>query len=146
MATSLQSNVTGIATVAPFAGAMSVGAAGVGLDAFTVSVALRLTPSVPEMTADVEDDTAGVLTVNVRLVAPADTVTLAGTVAAAVLLLESVTTAPPDGAAPDNVTVPCDELPPVTLAGESDSDASVGELVPPGETVSIAPQVVLRSA
>ncbi len=132
--------------MAPLAGATSVGAPGVGLDAFTVSVALRLTPSVPEMTADVEDDTACVLTVKVRLVAPADTVTLAGTVAAAVLLLESVTTAPPDGAALDNVTVPCDALPPVTLAGESDNDDSVGVPPPPAVTVSTAPQVVFSTA
>lgn len=132
--------------MALLAGAISVGAEGVAVEAFTVSVALRLTPSVPEIVVDVEDDTVCVVTVNVRLVAPADTVTLAGTVAAAVLLLESVTTAPPDGAALDSVTVPCDELPPVTLAGESDSDASVGVLVPPGVTVSTAPQVVFSSA
>jgi len=145
LATSLQSNVTGHATVAPFAGAMSDGAAGV-VDAFTVSVALRLTPNVPEIAADVEDDTVCVVTVNVRLVAPADTLTLAGTVAAAVLLLESVTTAPPDGAALDNVTVPCEELPPVTLVGESDNDASVGVPPAPAVTVSTAPQVVFSTA
>jgi hypothetical protein len=60
-----------------------------------------------------------VVTVKVALVAPAATVTLAGTVAAAVLLPESVTTAPPEGAAPVSVTVPCEELPPVTLVGLS---------------------------
>jgi hypothetical protein len=146
LATSFQSNVTGNVTVAPFAGATSVGAEGV-VDTFTVSVALRLTPKVPEIVADVEDDTVCVVTVNVRLVAPAVTVTLAGTVAAAVLLLESITTAPPDGAALDNVTVPCEELPPVTLVGESDNDASVGVLPPPPVvTVSTAPQVVFSTA
>ena len=40
------------------------------------------------------------------LVDPAATVTLAGTVAAEVLSLDSDTTAPPAGAALDNVTVP----------------------------------------
>lgn len=106
MATSFQSNVTGNVTVAPLEGATSPGAAGVVVGALTASVALRFTPSVPVMVADVEDDTACVLTVNVRLVDPAATVTLAGTVATAVLLLDSATTAPPEGAAEDNVTVP----------------------------------------
>ena len=61
--------------------------------------------------------TATVVTVNVALVAPAATVTLVGTVATDVLLLLSVTTAPPVGAALLNVTVPVEELPPVTLVG-----------------------------
>ena len=61
--------------------------------------------------------TALVLTVKVALVVPARMVTLAGTVAAAVLLLERVTDAPPAGAGPLSVTVPVEELPPVTLAG-----------------------------
>lgn len=58
------------------------------------------------------------------LVDPAVTVILAGTVAADVLLLDSVTRAPPVGAAALKVTVPCEELPPTTLVGLSDSDAS----------------------
>jgi hypothetical protein len=67
-----------------------------------------------------------VLTVNVTLVAPAATVTLEGTLAAAVLLLESVTSAPPDGAGPLNVTVPVEDcVPPITLVGLSVSDESV---------------------
>ena len=61
--------------------------------------------------------TAPVVIVKVALVAPAATVTLAGTCAAVVLLLVSVTVAPPLGATPLNVTVPVDELPPVTLVG-----------------------------
>lgn len=147
MATSFQSKVTGNATVAPPAGATSDGAAGVGVDALTFSVALRLTPSVPVIVADVDDDTVAVVTVNVRLVDPAATVTLAGTVAAAVLLLDSATTAPPDKAAADSVTVPCDVPPPVTLDGDNDTEARVGVLPPPpAVTVSTAPQVVFRSA
>jgi len=63
-----------------------------------------------------------VLTVRDALVAPAATVTLEGTAAAAVLLLESVTVAPPAGAAPLNVTVPVEEFPPVTLLGFSVSE------------------------
>ncbi len=61
--------------------------------------------------------TALVATANVALVAPAATVTLAGVLATVVLLLESVTVAPPDGAAAVKVTVPVDEFPPVTLVG-----------------------------
>ena len=57
------------------------------------------------------------VTVKFALVAFAVTVTLAGTVAAAVLLLESATTAPLVGAGPLSVTVPCDAFPPMTLVG-----------------------------
>src|SRR4029077_1657336 len=70
----------------------------------------------------VEAATPLVLTVNVALVAPAATVTLDGTLAAVVLLVERVTSAPPDGAAPLNVTVPVEEFPPVTLAGFTESE------------------------
>lgn len=70
-----------------------------------------------------------VLAVNVALEAPAATVTLAGTRAAVVLLLERVTCAPPAGARPLSVTVPVDEFPPTTLAGFSASDESDGDTV-----------------
>ena len=69
------------------------------------------------------------LTVNVALVAPAATVTLAGTRATVVLLLESATCAPPAGAGPLNVTVPVDEFPPTTLVGFSVSVESETEAV-----------------
>jgi len=74
------------------------------------------------MVTVVDAATALVLTVNVALVAPAATVTLEGTLAAAVLLLESVTCAPPVGAGPLSVTVPVEEFPPVTLVGFSESE------------------------
>jgi hypothetical protein len=54
--------------------------------------------------------------VNVAVVAPANTVTLAGTVANA-FPLDRVTTEPPTGAAGVIVTVPVDEFPPSTLGG-----------------------------
>jgi hypothetical protein len=74
------------------------------------------------MATVVEEATALVLTVNVALVAPAAIITVDGTVAAAVLVLESATVAPPAGAAPLSVTVPVEEFPPITLVGFSESD------------------------
>jgi len=80
--------------------------------------------------------TALVLTVKAALVAPAGTVTLEGTVAAAVLLLESVTCAPPAGAGPLNVNVPVEDCaPPITLVGLSVSDESVTDGGGAGATV-----------
>jgi len=69
------------------------------------------------MVTDVLLATGLVLTVKVAVVAPAATVTLVGTVAADVLLLLSVTRAPPVGAAALSLTVPVDEAPPVTDVG-----------------------------
>ena len=65
-----------------------------------------------------------VVTVKFALVDPAVTVTLLGTLAEE-LLLESATTVPPEGAAADSVTVPWEELPPVTLVGFKVSEESV---------------------
>src|SRR6266436_7714637 len=86
------------------------------------------------MVTAVDAVTALVLTVNVALVAPATTVTLEGTLAATVLLLESATCAPA-GAAPLNVTVPVEDcVPPITLVGFSVSEETVGS--GGGDTVS----------
>jgi hypothetical protein len=75
-----------------------------------------------------------VFAVNVALVAPAGTVTVEGTLAAA-LLLDSVTCTPPAGAGPLSVTVPVEDptppTPPTPLEGFSISALTVG-----GVTVS----------
>ena len=76
----------------------------------------------------------------VALVAPAGTVTLEGTLATAVLLLESVTWAPAAGAGPLSVTVPVEDCkPPTTLVGFSVSDESGGG----GEGVTVSEAVLL---
>ena len=75
----------------------------------------------------VELVTALVPTVNVALLAPAATVTLAGTVATAVLPLMREMIAPPLRAGPLSVTVPVEDCaPPVTLVGFSVSEERVG--------------------
>jgi hypothetical protein len=67
---------------------------------------VRVTPLYDaEMVTVCVNRTIDVFTPNVALVAPAGTVTLAGTCAAPLLLL-SMMTAPPAGAGPFNVTVP----------------------------------------
>jgi hypothetical protein len=93
-----------------------------------VSEAVLVTPAYDaEMVTGVDVVTALVLTVNVTLLAPAATVTLAGTVAAAVLSLERGTAAPPVGAGPLRVTVPVEDwAPPVTLVGFRVSEERVG--------------------
>jgi hypothetical protein len=71
-------------------------------------------------------ETDVVVTVKLALEEPPGTVTLAGTLVAVEFSL-SDTTAPPLGAGPLKVTLPVDELPPVTLDGlteTADSDAA----------------------
>jgi hypothetical protein len=80
----------------------------------------------------VEDETELVVTGNAAVVAPCGTVTLAPTCAVAVSLLERATTAPPEGAAPFNVTVPVEPLPPMTVVGLSVMEESTTDgVVPP---------------
>jgi hypothetical protein len=79
-----------------------------------------------------------VVTMKAAVVAPAETVTLPldGTAATLGLLLESITCAPPLGAGPFRVTVPVEELPPVTVVGLRLSEERIG-----GITVSEAVRV-----
>jgi len=71
------------------------------------------------------EETRCVLTAKFALVFPAGTATLDGTVATEVLLLESVTIAPPEGAAAVRVTVPVELFPPLTVVGLRVSELSV---------------------
>jgi hypothetical protein len=66
---------------------------------------------------EVEFVTGLVVTVKVAELAPAGTVTLAGSVATAVLLIERVTATPPEGAKPVRDAVQATGVPPVTLLG-----------------------------
>jgi hypothetical protein len=73
------------------------------------------------MIGDAFAPTGDVETVKFAVVAPAKTVTLAGTVAAAVMLLVRLTVIPAAGAAELMVTVPVELVPPVTAVGFSKS-------------------------
>ena len=72
--------------------------------------------------------TGNVVTVNVALLAPAGTVTAAGTLAEPGRLLLKLTPIPPAGAALSRVTVPVAEVPPCTLFGVTVKPVSVGKL------------------
>ena len=105
----------------------------VGLNVIELSAAaltaklavLAIVPYVADMVTEVLAATGAVVTLNVAVVAFGAIVTLAGTLAAAVLLLPSVTSAPPAGAGPLSVTVPVDEFPPSTDVGVNDTELSV---------------------
>jgi len=105
---------------------------GGGAGGVTASDAVTVTPpSDAEIVSDVGVVTVCVVTVNVAALLPGGTVTLGGTVAAA-LLLESGTEAPPAGAAALSVTVPPTDVPLVTLAEPSvneDTCAAAGGAV-----------------
>lgn len=84
----------------------------------TVNVTVRLTPAyVAVMTTLVLTVTDDVVTVNVAFEAPAVTLTLDGTAATAEFALLRLTRAPPLGAPPVNVIVPCAVFPPTTEVG-----------------------------
>ena len=76
--------------------------------------------------------------VNVADVAPAATVTVAGTVALAELEL-MLTTRPPVGAGPFKLSVPVEDVPPVTVAGFTVTLVSVGELIVRVAVLLVAP-------
>jgi hypothetical protein len=81
------------------------------------------------MVTSMELATGVVVIVNVAVVLPLATVTLAGTLATDALSLLSCTTTPPVGAGPLNVTVPWEDVPPVTLVGLTASVLNPGGLI-----------------
>lgn len=110
---------------------------------FTVSAAVFETPPlVAVIVTAVTAVTVDVVTVNVAVVAPAATVTEAGTVAAT-LLDASVTTMPPAGAADNKVTVPVLDVPPVTDVGFKATVLSTGAVIPRDADWLIAPFVAV---
>jgi hypothetical protein len=97
--------------------------------ALTVSVAVVELPFAdPVMVTLVFADTGMVVAVNVAEVLPAATVTLDGTVVLGSLLLR-FTGSPPVGAAPLMVTVPVEEVPPVTPVGLNVTFVGTGAVV-----------------
>ena len=92
---------------------------------------------------------------NVALVLPLGTMTVAGTVAAHGGLLDSDTTAPSLGAGPLSVTVPVEPLPPTTEDGLKDRETSTSgggstvrfeDWVPPSYSAEIVTAVALGTA
>jgi hypothetical protein len=96
-------------------------------EVFTTSVAER---DVPLMFAESVTValalTLAVVTGKLALEPPAGTVTLAGTAAAAGLLLDKGTDNPPAGATFASVTVPCAVSPPKTVVGLTENPSTAG--------------------
>ena len=120
---------------------VSVLGGGGALTGLIVSVALRVMPSkVPLIVALTVALTVVVLMVKFAEDAPAGTVTLAGTVAAALLLARDTTVGA--GAAALNLTVPWTEFPPTTevdakVSDDNESGAGTGGTGGAGLTVTV---------
>jgi hypothetical protein len=94
-----------------------------------VSVAVLVVPlNVPDTTAEVTEETEVVVTVKLAEVAPDGIVTDAGTVAL-VVLDERVTTTPVDPAGLLRVTMPVEDVPPVTEVGDTVTLVRVAALI-----------------
>lgn len=110
----------------------------VTLGAFTVSQPERVRLLYEAvMLALPEEETGMLVTLKVAVVNPPATVTLSGTVARDVLLLDNLTRMPAVGARPVSVTVPVEELPPTTEVGFSTSELRRGAV-----TVKVAFRVI----
>jgi hypothetical protein len=109
---------------------------GLNVSAVTVVDGARVTPSAAKSVAPprvaescaVVLSTANVVAVNDALVAPAGTVTVAGTLTAPGRELLRLTATPPAGAPLPRVTVPVADVPPGTLVGLTEKAVSVGRL------------------
>src|SRR5947208_1674014 len=105
----------------------------------TVTAAVLLTPLEVAVIVTILVEPIGlVFTEKVAAALPAGTMIDAGTVAK-VLLLDSVTTAPPAGAVLARVTVPVTAAPLVTLAGERATEDSAGAVT---TAVTLSPAVL----
>src|SRR6266545_2097474 len=109
----------------------------------TVCVAvLEVPPDAAVIVTFVFAATVRVVTVNVVVAAPAGTVTLAGTVAAAVFELVSVTAVPPAGATPFIVTVAVDAEVPKAVEGARLTEYGIGTAEVVSATVRLPPAFV----
>ena len=112
----------------------------------TVSTPLAVTPpAVPEIVAAATAATAEVVTVNEADLAPVGTKTLAGGTAL-VLLDMSVTVTPVDDAGPFSVTVPVDDVPPVTAVGENVMLLGTAEVTVSSAVTDVFPTVAVTVA
>lgn len=99
-------------------------------------------PRVDVITELVFAVTAMVVTVNVAVLAPAATVTEAGTLALVMLDL-SATTSPPVGATPFRVTVPVEGVPPTTEIGDRETLLRVGAVMARLAVAEVDPRVAV---
>jgi len=109
---------------------------------FTVSVVVTVAPAVAEIVAVVVVPTELVLMPNVTELDPPGTVTLAGTVTAA-LSLDSVTGVPPTGATTFNVTVPVDAYVALIVDGLTVTDEATGVVTVKDPDWSPFPEAVI---
>ena len=114
------------------------GGGGGGEAAETVSVVVTVAPAqLAEIVTGVEALTAEVEIGNVKVLAPPDMVTLAGTLAALGLLLDSDTVALPPGGGPESRTVPKAPEPPLTVVGLTEMSCSVAGGGSPAGVVTV---------
>jgi len=106
----------------------------------TFSVAVNVTPpKAADIFGDAATEMGRAFTVKPAVVAPDGTVTVVGTVAAAVLSLDKLTTTPLAGAGPVSVTEPREGLPPVMAGGFNVSDKRPGERTESGVVCEMPP-------
>jgi hypothetical protein len=102
----------------------------VTVGAVTATEPVCVTPlALAVIVVDVFVWTGVVETGNVIVDTPAGTVTDVATVPAAVLLEDSATTNPPEGALPERVTVPVEAVPPTTDVGLNETPVKTGAVI-----------------